>query len=440
MNKKLLIILSLLIILNFISISNKSYAEPISASLVALYGPVVAEKLLAFILICASAGVTFHAVDEAKALFDKWQMDSNNWQPPADPGGGGGGSGNGWRDIIKNILVGGIIAGASLDFIERIKDWFKSLGAKEGQNNYTIISETYFIGDGGTLYDIPNNKDEIVIKTSRYTYRLFNDSTDNNINKLTVNDLTVITSGTGDFLNRSYYKKLDITVSNSSKPSCIVFGYTSSGSRYQIFQVTSAPYDYGNQDNVSDTEPKNIIYNVTNNSYVITNIPPSTIQQPNITNLPDDKIKTVVKPNGKVVQQYEGDTDDLVDDILENTPADELINPVSNGRYTIYEIDTETGKIIEIIPESDYLPFPEVENPEIPENELQGQGIIINFLKSIVNWLYNIWRLPQQLIQTFLMPSPDYLKKKIDTIQTMLNSKLENHNVVPLLSAFEGLT
>lgn len=404
-NKILTILLICILLINFIVEPKVANAAVGTATLVALYGPTVAEALLAFILSAAAVGVTFQAVDEAKAMFDKWQMDSKNWQPPVD------GGGNGWKNLLKNLIAGGIVAGAGMEMLDKLKNWFQSLGAKAGENNLYDSNVSIDLGSK-EIYSITYPS------SSLGTYSF-------------ITRLGSIQATFTERISNTFYIDVEINTANGT--------FKQSGAGYRnvpftfVMSINNGCYlDYNyNKPKIIDNRsikeehiievPSQATYYVANNSYVITNNPPSTLPQPNIdiSKIPSDKLKPIVKPDGTTGYQYEGTTDDLVDDIVESTTEDDVITGgfISPGRYTIYEIDTETGTIIEIVPETGDLPFPDLENPEIPENELVGQGSIIVLLKSIVNWLYNLWLSPQKIIKDLFEVPPNL---KLDTSKLRL--------------------
>jgi len=360
MRNKLIIILTLILIFNFILIpKHKSNASGLSIA--AIYGPAIAEKLISFIIACAAAGVTFNALEEAKKMFDKWQMDSNNWEPPSD-----GGGGNGWKDTLQAVLAGLFGGNAIGNLIDSIKDWFQSLGAREGENSYfegyidvlpddiELLSKSILLNEIGMVHS--------------YYYR---------------GNICVLERLSSSQVRFSLNDDFSSVYTDSSVNWALQYPYVD-GSYLGYYRTKTNNYKAKmTNDQEMPEEPESMNYNVSPGSYVLTDIPPSAIPQPDISYLP---FEHEITPGGESKIFYPGSMGDLVNDVTNNTSWEDLQNS-KGSTYTLTE--TQTGVEIET-GTTEQIPYPNPNETELPTSELEGQRSIIGLLKSIINWISQI--------------------------------------------------
>ena len=121
----------------------------------------------------------------------------------------------------------------------------------------------------------------------------------------------------------------------------------------------------------------NLTYNVKSNSPVITNIPPTTIPQPDISIVPG--IETITTPQGDEKVIYPGDFEDLSNDIVNNTTFEDVSNltPGSNP-YSV----TETEQGLNINRGIENSPYPDIDTGPI-EDTAAFQGTTVGLIQSI---------------------------------------------------------
>lgn len=419
--RKIYFILALILLINFVAIPKKSNA--VALSLGSIYGTTLGTKILAFILSCAAVGVTFDALEEAEKMFDKWQMDSNNWEPPGD-----GDPDRNWSDLVESILGGAMLGDRIPSLFNSIKDFFQSFGSIEGDNDVISLDDDVISLDD--IVFVPYN-DLIKPSSTGKTYTLYN-SRDSGLTNVTVSykslSFTVIVDETqydglnpsvinkpfyritvienGDVFKTSGYGSFRISLVKTSinklyfqlSKGVSTAGSTSfrTSSIYDLLDINGidSSYDYK-----SDTIkfPDTIKFNVKPNSSVLTDTLPVETSRPQIDIVP---LEITATPEGVEQTVYPGTMENLVDDMVNTVTFDDLQNLDSTTPYSLTETekgvivttDSQTGTVITPTP----YPYP---NQEPIEDASEFQGKNIGLLETIINWLKLIWESIQKFFE-----------------------------------------
>lgn len=401
---------------SFIIKPKMAYASTSAIPLAVKYGMPVAEKLIAFLLTCLATGITYKTIDDAEKAFYDWLNSLPEYEPPPDDGGGG----NGWRDSIKQFLKIGTVSVAIYNLFDRIKEYYTGLGAEEGENIIETIQfaksfisdngkKYYKVTDGSVVYPSFVNK-KYEIRGGYYIYRyirfyFYKEGNDVYVEYLRVYDKynnydsyigTYQDRGTGKcfYVNPKEYGfsglGYGIDISPQSTHDDPVF-------RFKYEEDASLVPDGGGIFEVP--------YYVESDAAILTGENPfesPEFHQPNILDIVPTK--TVVNPQGIKQTIYEGDLDDLVNDIINNITFEDIMN--SNKRKPYNFIQDAESTIIQTGEETE-APYPDT-GPEQETDTLTGLGKIISFLKQIINWLSNIYNniseIPKKIGNLFFNP------------------------------------
>jgi len=382
MIKRILIFIMIFtIVINFIFYDN-AYATTLSLG--DIYGTDLGSEMLAFLLASLAVGVTYKSLAEAEKLFKTSEL--INWDEilgsAPDPPPGGGQNPN--KKLITALLLG-VPGGAFLSSIfGDLISWFQGLGATEGENIINIGETKIF---GKLTYNIRfgtnNGYDCYVIDTN--IGKAYHDIAPiGYFTDMTLNEAYITNVKPGDTIevyhDRSYKDQYGMNRRDKGVLTIFIQGI------YDIY-INGG----GNPLPLED-----IKYHVSPISAVVTDIPPTTMPQPDIFKL--QGIETIITPDGQEKVIYPGDFEDLVDEIVNSTTFDDVKNiiPGSNP-YIVTE--TQQGLNINTGVES---PYPDV-NTEPIEDTAAYQGTTIGLLQSIINWLSlirnDISSLPEKLFE-----------------------------------------
>ena len=352
----------------FVFVFDINIASATTATFGYIYGTELGSEILAFVLASLAVGVTYNSLVEVEQLFKA--SEPINWDEilgsAPDPPPGGGNNPN--KKLITALLLG-VPGGAFLSSIfGDLISWFQGLGSNVGENSIDIIKSSFQLGN--------NTIDLVKIEDNKWRIDL-------NGNLLVVlpetknNDMQIISISPIDQSN--VYINISFTWRYGGK---------------QTQQLSASIPGHGLETEIQGSE--SIKYNVKPNSSVITNIPPTTIPQPDISMLPG--IETITTPDGQEKVIYPGDFEDLVDEIVNNITFDDVKN-ITPGSNPYIVTETQQGLNIDIGVES---PFPDVNTDPI-EDTSAYQGTTIGLLQSIINWLSlirnDISSLPEKLFE-----------------------------------------
>ncbi|HZK00373.1 MAG TPA: hypothetical protein VFC79_10205, partial [Tissierellaceae bacterium] len=450
----ILILLSLILIFNFVTLPQKAEAIAFTLGGIAITYK-VAEAIYLFVLASAAVGVTYATWEEAKNVYEIYEgtspgpLDNPEWQEKADevkqskadiasdywfdqwelediPGGGS--DPDPGNDNKRSIL--GLIGGAGIMSVvlNKFKDLFRTLDIEEGEN---LISE-----DLVTQMKRDNVLFEIIRSSNGSAVMLY------------INGVRVSTSSS--LSPNQLYGKL-ISVSKTDVDYIINWKvrmynpetgiWDPFSDRETIKKISSVPNLY--PDGVPPIEgPKGHNFTVKPNSPVLDSGPYlRKPQQPNL--IPIRRIQPTILPDGSKEIVYKEGIDELIKDVVLNTPIDKILNPEP---YPYSIVPGDNGEVIikpEIdptVPYPDPLPAPDIPYPDpslppginpgeypgpgpypwlppLPEPGIEpGQypgpgpypfpdpdappmtevdpGFMINYipwLKVIINWLSMIW-------------------------------------------------
>lgn len=408
----ILFLLTFFMIFNFI-FEYKAHAEAIALS----------AGLVLFLKACAAAGVTYIAAKEVSRvtedsikLYNEWQKFIKNKppndKPPVD-----------WEKTAFLTLLGLQMSDTFMKLVDSVKDFFKELGAKEGENNSST-----------TVHDDPKNK-----YGSYYVYNVTNGSVvypsfikkreyyDNNNYREVYNlsfEFKKVSEGYRGYsvVRKTYYRHFDKNgkfisenVATSSSNSFYSDNFGFSGTTYAISMNPVSSHNDGTYvfrilDSSGDvpnySKPTTFNYYFEDNSYQFTGNPDDIKQvYPNLNNLPEGKLLTVTNSDGKVSTYYKGSIDDLFNDWQKSQSAGNIF-----GSKPVNAV--QTGDVIKIEDNSDSLPYPEI--PTEPQTDTPtALGQIITLLKQLVNWSSNIFnKIPEP--QTEPEPNPLELPQKVE--------------------------
>lgn len=406
--KVLTLILILTIMFNFTMQPKITYATSAAAVPLAVkYGLPVAEKLIAFLLTCLAAGITYKTLDEAEKAFYNWLDSLPEYEPPQDNGGGG----NGWRDSIKQFFKVGAITGAIYGLFNKIMEFYVGIGAKEGENviegiEFTdsfVSSEGYIyykVTDGSIVYPSFVNEKYYLSGGGYRIYRylrfhFYKSGSDVFVDVLSYADEY---DRKGKYVGSPIYRTTSRCFNLGSN-----FGLTGLG-----YSIDMTPPPTENQqihifkyEEDSSVVPDNggfveIPYYVKPDSAVLTDRNPfeePEWYQPNILDIVPTT--TIIDSQGIKKTIYEGTIDDLVNDIINNITFEDIQNSKKREPYTFIQEGTST--VIQTGEESD-VPYPSPETGPI-DDTAQYQGKVVGLLQSIINWLKHIADIPNKLFE-----------------------------------------
>lgn len=345
-NTKTRFILSLLVFLIFFNFTfeYRTRAETIALS----------AGLILFLKACAATGVTYIAAQEVSKvtqesveLYNEWQKFIKNKppdKPPVD-----------WEKTVFATLLGLQVSDTFMKLVDSVKDFFKELGAKEGENEYvnddafskgeieghvysTYLSN-FFLSDGRRCRYIAISID------GNPFYPILDSTSPPEYSHIIIHSVQILSiKKTGI---DSYSVSFEYQESRGGEP------YTLGPTKCNVYISSSG------DDKVP--EPKTINYYFENNSYQFTNdsddIKPV---YPNFDNLPEDKLLTVTDSDGKTSTYYKGTFDDLFVDWQKSQSSGNVF-----GNRPVIAVETDNG--IKIEDDSGSLPDPET---PIPEPEL----------------------------------------------------------------------
>lgn len=328
-NKYRLFILILIsvILINFV------YEQKVKAEAIT-----ITAGLYVFLQAAYAAGLTYlgteavnRLVEDSNVLYVEFKKHIENKPPEEKPP-------HDWEKTAILTMLGLQLGDSFKRLVDSVKDFFQELGAKEGENSYTIGGyldlELYTVTDGYVFNTRPisyvSGNREYKDTYSRFEFRLVGST----------------------WKVQSYRIGKDRPL--GSKIEYIPFEYNSGESTVKYkpelgyYHISFQPaYDkvynfkFVNPDEpVTEIPPeRQIIYNITNNSYLISNNPYDIKPvSPNLSVLPKEKL---VEDNGKIV--YEGTQEDLVNDLIANADPDNLFDTNPNPQ-PIEEI--APGKIV----------------------------------------------------------------------------------------------
>lgn len=408
----ILFLLTFFMIFNFM-FEYKAHAEAIALS----------AGLVLFLKACAAAGVTYIAAKEVSRvtedsikLYNEWQKFIKNKppndKPPID-----------WEKTAFLTLLGLQMSDTFMKLVDSVKDFFKELGAKEGENKY--YSGEYDIRYFEKISDINNYVFTLPRPSSGSNnyYRYFITDTYNikvsvlrNVNiknsygewewniqtsaVIFVNDK--VSNETGSMIVQSFSSRPQGNDVYKIIASPNLFGlYTENGTR-----ITSVSMSYFDDTEFVDVDVPSLSYFFERDSYQFTGNPDDIKPvYPNLKNLPEDKLLTVTDDNGKTSTYYKGSIDDLFNDWQKSQSAGNVF-----GDKPVNAVQTDDG--IKIEDDADSLPYPEI--PTEPQTDTPtALGQIITLLKQLVNWSSNIFnKIPEP--QTEPEPNPLELPQKVE--------------------------
>lgn len=409
--KSLILILIFTIVFNFIFQPKIAYATAIP--LAVKYGMPVAEKLIAFLLTCLAAGITYKTLDEAEKAFYNWLDSLPEYEPPRGDDNGQ----NGWRDAIKQFLKTGAITVSLHDLFTKIIEYFNGLESEEGENYIKAIAfnephfrdektgyRYYYVTEGSVVYptflerryELKKQKEYREYKYVRfYFYRGEDGKIYTEIERRydkydyayeryqgTYTDIEVYETT----LHKDKRWGIDFTPWTSLAQSGFDFEY--------VNDISLIPdYDVINE----------VPYYVESDSSIITGVNPFETPewyQPNILDIVPTK--TVINPQGIKQIVYEGDTNDLVNDFINNVTFEDIMNSKKREPYNYIQDGEST--IIQTGEESE-VPYPDTDVEPVEDTQT-GLGKIISFLKQIINWLSNIYNniseIPKKIGELFI--------------------------------------
>ena len=394
-NKIMIILLVCILLVNFIAEPRESEATAIAIG---------SSKLLSFLLALAATGVTVATVDQAEKLLEKYELDMGyNWddminRAPEPPSGGGP---NPNKKLILATLIGGPVGAFLSTIFGGLKEWLQGLGAKEGENE--ISNDIYLDSSLGSVRLNNGESVNLYLKNKGYAKC---QNINGYLHYYVSNGIDYKSGKVSQYLGWTnvrlglYAGKLDL--------------FYTFGSEYRV-GANLPLLDYDTTD--LETVKESIKYNILPNSYITTNIPPSTIPQPDISNLP---LQPVIRPDGKEQLIYPGTLDDMVNDLVNNTTADQ-VQDLANGYLPYTLTETESGVLVEFDGQPVVAPFPEPDTSPI-ENPAEFQGKNIGLLQSIINWISQFMNQQQNIVTNlFKIPeglSIDTSKLRLKDIQT----------------------
>lgn len=388
-NKKyriLTLLLICIILINFIMIPKQVEAIALTLGALGLTYK-VAEALYLFVLASASIGVTYATWHEAKKVYDMyegtspaplyfpdWQEKTNDvkeskadlamekwfsqWGlevlpgglPPNDPDPEGN-----KRGILGLMGAIGVMGG----FISNYLAMFKTLELEDGENVISLLNdmEGYYNGYSYKLEILDN-------RSVGYVYIVIN----NTYPKVQIADYWYDSSVIGIIEGfkikniKSNGNNIDITMAYTLK------SITKNGQQYMDPRVYNnlnkkIPKNGLEEEEMPPLSPENSIkINIKPNSPVVSPHKEPIYPQPNL--VPIRRLRPSVAPDGSSVLDYPGSADELLNDIVMNTPIKEVLNPEGNP-YTI--IPNPDGTV-RIVPDYDpTTPYPQYPKPVRPE-------------------------------------------------------------------------
>lgn len=409
LNRSLIFILVFTILFNFITITKKVNAEAITMSL----------GLYTFIKAAVATGVSIGTLivadkvtDEGIKLYNEWQKFQKSKPNPPDP--------QDQKNAIANLL--GLTAVDYMkDLYSDVKSFFINLGAKPGKNQYF---ENFSNMDSGQSVQVkikPSDKygksnfTEHFISYEGYSAKIVIIST-NYGNRNTIGMSSDFSKVNGHNWRNS---RSIVAVSTSRDiPEITISTFIDSKGvgnisvTFGTHVLGRTHFDYYKDKEKIDTDD-GINYIIINNSYIITNNESDIIDSyPNIDTLPKEKIDLIATPEG-YYKRYTGDSDDLVNDYIDNIPniqPNDLIDTLP-GKF----VETDYGIIF--VPEGHPIPSPNLNPdpkpdpdpypdpkpdpdpysdpyPDIVEEDVEipkGLGKIIALLKELINWSSRIF-------------------------------------------------
>lgn len=391
------------------------------ASAIATVGSI---KLLEFLLVCAAAGITFKAIDEAEKIMEEFDtsefkfLDEKPDRPPQEPD-------PRTKKVILTLL--GLNVGIKVrELVDDVKGFFNSIGVKSDNNKYmpgTTIDfheHEYYHPDMMNVDNVINASD-----MDRYFFKsdnvevgqqfyfkagtigliaIFEENKNNPEYDQKYRIRYNFTGGdnpkSGVVYTNKRYMSVDLNHSYQVHRDKNMIYYASYGLWLNYSGGTSTRNVYNVMQYIENNEflyqeykepqPfKYVDYYVDPNSYVLGNKIKPENKYPNVSKLISklDNIEKVVNPNGQIQHIYHGTTDDLINDIAENTTIDDFY---TDDKQQIEPI-TEEKIIIDTDINTDDLPYPEIE--EEPQETPTGLGKIIALIKQSINWLSRIFRI-----------------------------------------------
>lgn len=353
--KRVLFLLVFAIIFNFIM-----YPVNVSAS-VAVVGSV---KLLEFLLVCATAGLTFDSIKEANKIMQ--EIESKYGQRPPDDS----------KNAILNLLGIKVIDKFG-EILDNLIDFFKSIGAEEGSNN--VVMEENFTPLNVTLNGSVLPRDGSVLISSLYRENLvqiiFCRIDPNNPSNRGLTGYIFINgerrkSKLGGYAQDDWnveiaYSASIETLSNGG----LRFSINTGG--HQIYTESIASSYFPENSNPSY---ESLNYYVDENSPILTDDEVLEEDYPNVNldYIPAEKFNYNINKNGKLEKTYKGTTDDMLNDIVQNTPIDDIMSDTKTS------IRINPDSTVTVNPDPDPDPGPD---PDPTEIGLLQQ--ILDFLKSI---------------------------------------------------------
>lgn len=413
--------ITLILIFNLIVEPYQANAVGAVGSIASIVGKEKAAELIVFLLASAVVGVDF--LEESWSDEDNLNKVSNlnnliiadfpQWQPPD----------NGWKDLLKDLITIGK-ASSLIYFIESIKDWFQEKGAVEGEN---------FILDDNQYYDYLNGwnfyvRKEFTLPGDQIFYMRVNNSPEHThtwsssyiIHSIKLNSVLRVSD---------YIIKITYTTE---------YTYNGVRSSYQsIDRQILSDYPIVGGLELDDSDLIKYFYTVSSDSIILSDRNPFEIPewyQPRIPLIVETQEELL--PDGTNQIKYDGDIDQLVDELIENISLDDIRDLEQRSPYELVETDGQT--VIRTGEESEPYPEPEVDT---------DTGLI----QSIINWLDKILKaikeLPQNIVdkvktalEDLFVPSTDYMQTKIGSINTSIHEKIGNSSDIPVGNYFEGLT
>lgn len=368
---------------SFLNMENKSEA-------VAVSGAIATKELLAFILAAAAVGVTFDAVEEAQKVVDNY----NNWfqkqyNKPSPPD---------WHDFLFGLL--GVGAGAVVAKFSDIKDFFQSLGAKEGENNISSVDKIENLDIKDTILDIEEvhfylyekPEKEFIFHNAYYFRGGLGFSIYPYYNKNEREVYSVVKCTNGEICELRCASPILVVKSHKENDK---FYISMSTNRYSSCSfVLDIPSENVDIPDYVKKETQSQKFNVSSDSFIL-NDDEKFIKKvyPNLDNLKNSSnIRNVVSSDGSVKRFYKGTQDEFLQELAENSTVQNAVTTVPQSVSIIDgEINLNPSTSVEpgenpgtsVEPGEEEIPFPDVtpSDEEVPT----GLGKIISLLKQALN-------------------------------------------------------
>lgn len=340
-------------ILNIITVNNV-YASAVNNVYASVAVPIGSYKLLKFLIACATVGIGFNALEEAEKLMNEFNRKYYDGGEPPNS-----------KEIIMNLL-GMQVVDSFFDIIDNIIDMFKDEQKKEGKNyyNYLDVGKIDLEFETQSFKVTPFKRKVIHFRG----YNVYFEVVNGRLDVYTSVDREVGISGWGINLERD--PNVVVESMYIEKGKIYIYGrmYTAVGGNYYArLRVTlDLPEQY------EEVPDGSVEYYLGRNSKILTGeeVTRDDVKYINLMYIPVHKLEREITETG-VKTYYKGTMEELLDDVINNTPWTQIVTDTPSKVYENEEgkvvIDYEPGTEPEPAPE----PEPEPENPfDIPKNDI----------------------------------------------------------------------